>query len=105
MERVTDACFAEEVLESELPVIVHFTAPWCRPCRHLEPVLREFADGLGGRARLVSLDVDENVGAPSRYGVLTVPTVILFSAGEPQARVLGLRPSRHYAEAFAAVLG
>jgi thioredoxin 1 len=98
---VTDATFDGEVLRSELPVAVDFWAPWCRPCRAIEPHLVELARRNEGRMRLVRLDVDSSPGAASRYGVLTVPTVILFVGGEPRATVLGARPARHFAETFA----
>ena len=98
---VTHATFDEEVLRSELPVVVDFWAPWCRPCRAIEPHLVALADTHAGRLRLVKLDVDTNLGVASRYGVLTLPTVILFSDGEPRVTILGARPARHFAEAFA----
>ena len=98
---VTDETFEAEVLHSVVPVVVDFWAPWCRPCRAIEPHLQALADGSGGRLRLVKLDVDTNLAVPARYGVLTVPTVMLFAAGEPQVTVLGARPARHFAEAFA----
>lgn len=105
MEQVTDATFDEEVLAASLPVIVEFTAPWCKPCRAIEPILDELERELEGRARVVAIDVDVNVGAPSRYGVLTVPTVTLFAGGEPRATVLGAQPKRRFLEAFAPHLG
>ncbi|MSO58230.1 MAG: thiol reductase thioredoxin [Thermoleophilia bacterium] len=105
MDEVTDATFADLVLTSSVPVVVQFTAPWCRPCRHVEPVLRGLAEDHAGRVRVVALDVDTNLQTPSRYGVLTVPTVMLFAGGEPRATVLGAHPRRRYDEAFAAVLG
>jgi thioredoxin 1 len=98
---VTDETFEQEVLRSEVPVVVDFWAPWCRPCRAIEPHLQEIAAESDGRLRLVKLDIDTNVGVPSRYGVLTVPTVMLFAGGEPQVTVLGARPPRHFREAFA----
>jgi len=98
---VTDATFDQEVLRSELPVVVDFWAPWCRPCRAIEPHLVALADAHAGRLRLVKLDVDTNLGVASRYGVLSLPTVILFADGEPRVTVLGARPARHFAEAFA----
>ena len=98
---VTDATFDREVLRSEIPVVVDFWAPWCRPCRAIEPHLAALADAHAGRLRLVKLDVDTNLGVASRYGVLSLPTVILFADGEPRVTVLGARPARHFAEAFA----
>jgi thioredoxin 1 len=104
VEHVTDATFADEVLASPLPVIVEFTAPWCKPCRAIEPILEDLATELAGRARVVALDIDENLATPSRYGVLTVPTVTLFTDGEPRASVLGAQPRRRFVEAFAGYL-
>jgi thioredoxin 1 len=98
---VTDATFDAEVLASPVPVVVDFWAPWCRPCRVIEPHLAALAEEEAGRLRLVRVDVDANLAVSSRYGVLTVPTVILFSGGEPQVTVLGARPPRHFREAFA----
>jgi thioredoxin 1 len=101
LDAVTDATFDEEVLHSELPVLLEFTAPWCRPCRTIEPILEELAIEHEGRLRLVALDVDDNLAVPSRYGILTVPTVMLFVGGEPQVTLLGANPKRRYAEAVA----
>jgi thioredoxin 1 len=101
----TDASFAEDVLEANVPVLVDFTAPWCRPCRAIEPLLEELAREHEGRLRLVRLDVDANLGVPSRYGVLSLPTVILFVAGEPVETILGAQPRKRYAEAVAKALG
>ena len=98
---VTDATFATEVLESDLPVLVEFTAPWCRPCKAIEPALAEIADGSGGRLRLVKLDIDANLRTPSRYGVLSVPTVILFQDGEPRETLVGAQGKGRYERAFA----
>lgn len=97
----TDATFDEVVLRSEIPVVVDFWAPWCRPCRAIEPHLVALAEAHAGRLRLVKLDVDTNLGVASRYGVLSLPTVILFADGEPRVTVLGARPARHFAAAFA----
>ena len=98
---VTDESFDAEVLRSMVPVVVDFWAPWCRPCRTIEPYLTALTEASGGRLRLVKLDIDTNLGVPSRYGVLTVPTVMLFADGERQVTIVGARPRRHFAEAFA----
>ena len=101
MDEVTDATFADEVLGSEIPVIVEFGAPWCRPCKAIEPALTEIAAGADGRVRLVKLDIDTNLRTPSRYGVLSVPTVILFQDGEPRETLVGAQGKGRYERAFA----
>jgi thioredoxin 1 len=102
---VTDATFDEEVLASDIPVIVDFWAPWCRPCRAIEPLLVGIADEAGDRVRLVRLNVDENVGVPSRYGVLSLPTVILFAAGAPVETLIGPQSRSRYERTFAPHVG
>ena len=97
----TDASFDRDVLEADVPVLVDFTAPWCRPCRAIEPILDELEREHEGRLQLVQLDIDANLGVPSRYGVLSLPTVILFVGGEPVETILGAQPRRRYAEAVA----
>ena len=101
----TDETFARDVLEADVPVLVDFTAPWCRQCLAIEPILDELAAQHEGRLRLVRLDVDANLRTPSRYGVLSLPTVIVFVAGEPVETIYGAQPRRRYAESVARVLG
>ena len=103
MREVTDASFEEEVLRRGGATIVDFWAPWCKPCKAIEPILEALAadHGLG----LVRLDIDEHIGVPSRYGVLSLPTVILFEGGEARATVVGARPRSHFERAFAQWLG
>lgn len=96
---VTDASFEAEVLASELPVLVEFTAPWCRPCKAIEPLLADLGREHEGRLRLVRLDIDANLGIPSRYGVLSLPTVMLFRAGLPLETIHGAQPRGRYAVA------
>ncbi len=102
---MTDATFGDEVLSSEIPVIVEFGAPWCRPCKAIEPALGEIAAAAEGRIRLVKLDIDTSLGTPSRYGVLSIPTVILFAGGEPRETLVGPRGKSRYERAFAPYLG
>jgi len=102
VKEVTDTTFDTDVLQAEGPVVVDFWAPWCKPCEAIEPILETLAaeHGLG----LVRLDIDEHLGVPSRYGVLSLPTVILFEGGEPRSTVIGARPRSHYERAWAAWL-
>ena len=97
---VTDATFEADVLASELPVLVDFWAPWCGPCKAIEPHLEAIAAGSGGRLLLAKLNLDENLAVPSRYGVLSLPTVILFAGGEPRETVVGARSRSHYERVF-----
>jgi thioredoxin 1 len=100
---VTDDAFAAEVLESERPVLVDFTAAWCPPCRVMKPVLAELAaerDDL----RVVQLDVDAEQRTASEYGVLSMPTFILFRDGREVQRLVGARPRRRLEEELAQVL-
>jgi thioredoxin 1 len=96
VDEVSDATFANEVLASPIPVVVDFWAPWCRPCEAIEPHLRALATEWAGRARFVRVNVDENLGTSGRYGVLSLPTVMLFAGGEPKATVLGAQPRSRF---------
>jgi thioredoxin 1 len=102
MDEVTDASFEREVLASPVPVIVDFWAPWCKPCDAIEPHLRAIAESHEGSVRLVRLNVDEQLAVPGRYGVLALPTVILFADGEPRSTVFGAHSQAHYERAFEA---
>ena len=100
----TDAAFERDVLDAAEPVLVEFTAPWCRPCKAIEPFLEELEREHEGRLRVVQLDIEENLGVPGRYGVLSLPTVLVFAGGEPVETIDGAQPRRRYAEAVARVL-
>ena len=104
MDEVTDATFAKEVLASTVPVIVDFWAPWCKPCEAIEPHLRALADQWEDRVRLVRVNVDENLAVSGRYGVLSLPTVVLFAEGEPKATVYGAQPRARFEREFAPFL-
>jgi thioredoxin 1 len=101
VDDVTDETFADEVLASPVPVIVDFWAPWCKPCDAIEPHLVGIAEDGGDHLRLVRMNVDENLAVPSRYGVLSLPTVMLFRDGDPRATIVGAHSRAHYEQAFA----
>ncbi|HEX2044204.1 MAG TPA: thioredoxin [Gaiellaceae bacterium] len=93
---VGDADFDAEVLQAGTPVVVDFWAPWCGPCRVVDPILSDMAAQHGDRIKFVAVNVDENPVTQARYGVLSIPTVILFEGGEPQETVVGARSRTHY---------
>ncbi len=97
---VDDATFQHEVLQSERPVVVDFWAPWCGPCRVVQPILDDLASQHGERVKFLKLNVDENPATSSRYNVLSIPTVVLFEGGQPQQAVIGARPKSHYESAW-----
>src|SRR5215510_2904284 len=97
---VNGATFESEVLASPVPVIVEFWAPWCKPCDAIEPHLRALAETWSARVRLVRVNVDEEAGLSGRYGVLSLPTVILFADGAPKTAVYGAQSRKHYEREF-----
>ena len=101
---VTDATFADEVLAAGLPVLVDFTADWCAPCRMIAPVLAEVAKEQAGLLKVVTLDVDSNPETQAAYGVLSMPTLMLFRAGEPVKSLVGARPKRRLLQELADVI-
>ena len=101
MLEITDETFERDVLAAERPVVVDFWAPWCRPCRAVAPVFEQLAEASGGRVVFAKLNVDENAASAARYGVLSLPTAILFAQGDPQDAVAGARAAAHYERAWA----
>jgi thioredoxin 1 len=94
LSEVTDANFQAEVIESETPVLVDFWAPWCGPCRVVAPVLEEIAQERAEDLRIVKLNVDENQQTAASFQVLSIPTMILFKAGQPVKTVVGAYPKK-----------
>ena len=101
---VTDETFEELVLGAELPVMVDFWAPWCGPCRMIAPVVEELARTYDGRAVMAKINTDENAYTPSRYGIMGIPTLILFKNGEEVDRVVGFAPRKSLEERLQAVM-
>ncbi len=92
MLTLTDANFEAEVLKSPVPVLVDFWAPWCGPCKLMGPVIEELAGDFKGRAvKIAKMDVDENATTPSKYGVMSIPTLIFFKNGKPLDQLIGVQ--------------
>ncbi len=89
---VTDKTFQKVVLEAGLPTVVDFWAVWCGPCKMIAPVLEEIAHEYEGKLQVTKLDVDHNSESAMKYGVMSIPTLILFKAGQPVERIVGFLP-------------
>lgn len=91
---LTDSNFEEQVLKSDVPVLVDFWAPWCGPCKAVAPILDELAGEADGRYRVGKVNVDDNHKVPSQYSINSIPTMILFKDGKAQNRLVGAAPKR-----------
>ena len=93
-EAITTTQFETEVLGSDLPVIVDFWAEWCGPCRAVSPILAQIAEERADELRVVKVNIDEEPELQQRYGILSIPTILLFKGGEPAAAAIGAQPKQ-----------
>jgi thioredoxin 1 len=98
VSEVTDNNFQAEVIESDIPVLVDFWAPWCGPCRRVAPVVEEIAKERGEELKVVKLNIDENQETSIAYDVLSIPTLLLFRHGQVAAKVIGAYPKKKLEE-------
>ena len=89
VEKTTDATFDADVLKASGPVVVDFWAEWCGPCRMIAPALEEISTSLNGKVKIVKLNVDENPGTAAKYGIMSIPTLMLFKDGQLAATKVG----------------
>jgi thioredoxin len=102
---VTDANFAAEVEQSPLPVLLDLWAAWCGPCRMIAPILDQLTTELAGRVRIGKLNIDENRATPARFGVRSIPTLILFKDGREVDRIVGLQTKQELLRKVESVIG
>ena len=94
VDKVTDATFDKDVLKASGPVVVDFWAEWCGPCRMISPALEEISNSLNGKVTILKLNVDENPATAAKYGVMSIPTLMLFKNGELASRQVGAAPKQ-----------
>ncbi|HXU23749.1 MAG TPA: thioredoxin [Tepidiformaceae bacterium] len=92
LRETTDATFENDVLKSELPTLVDFWATWCGPCRMVKPIVEELNDELAGKMNFVKMDTDENGAIPAKYGIRSIPSLLIFKGGEVKGTIVGFRP-------------
>ena len=102
---VSDATFQNEVETSDTPVVVDFWAPWCGPCRVMDPILDELAEQHQGKVKFTKMNVDDNPDTAARFEILSIPTVMVFESGEAQKKLIGAVPRRRLEDELSTWLG
>ena len=103
-KEVNDATFEQEVLKASQPVMVDFWAPWCGPCRMVAPVVEELAVEYDGKVEFVKLNTDDNPNTAVKYGIRSIPTLLVFKDGQPVGQIIGFRPKSDLKQRLDAVL-
>ena len=101
---VDDSNFDQMVLQADKPVLVDLWAEWCRPCLMVAPILDELSEEYDGRINFVKVDVDQNPKTASRYGIISIPTLLVFKNGEPVSHIVGVRPKGELKQSLDAAL-
>jgi thioredoxin 1 len=104
VQEITDKNFELEVVNSDLPVLIDFWAPWCGPCRAIAPVVDELAKEYAGKLKVVKMDVDENPLTPSRYGVRSIPNLLILKGGQVKDQIIGAVSKGHFVQAISKVV-
>lgn len=91
-QEVTDEDFDNEVISSDVPVLVDFWAPWCGPCRMVAPIVEELADEYAGKVKFTKLNTDDNINTAVRFGIRSIPTLLIFKQGALAGQIVGFRP-------------
>ena len=89
---LTDDTFQTEVLESKIPVLVDFWAEWCQPCKMVRPLVHELAQEYGDKIKVTEMDVDANTKVPGQFGIMSIPTIMIFKDGKPHTSLIGVQP-------------
>jgi thioredoxin 1 len=101
---LTDGNFDEEVLQAEIPVIVDFWAEWCGPCRMIGPIVEELAEEFEGKLKVGKVNVDQNQGTAAKYGIRSIPTLLLFKGGDLAEQIVGAQPKNKIVESINKIL-
>lgn len=102
--QVNDENFEEEVINSPLPVLVDFWATWCPPCELIAPIVEEIAQEYGGRLKVCKFNLEQDTKTPSKYGIMSIPTLFIFEGGEVKEQIVGYVPKQHIVEKIGAVI-
>lgn len=105
MVDITDQNFQEEVLKSDVPVLVDFWAEWCMPCRIVGPIVEELAGDYSGKLKVGKLNVDQNGQTASSFGIMSIPTIMIFKNGQPVKQMIGAQSKENFKKEIDAVLG